>query len=94
MAFRVLPRAMDDIEAITETIRADSPRAAQRWFDDLHRRFGRLGDMPGMGVSRPDIAERVRLFPLGSYVVLYREDAHGVEIVRVIHGKRDPETWL
>lgn len=94
MGFRVLPRAMGDIEAITDRIKIDSPSAAQRWFDDLYQRFDRLGDMPGMGVSRPDIAERVRLFPLGSYVILYHEEAHGVDIVRIVHGKRDPETWL
>jgi toxin ParE1/3/4 len=94
MGFRVLPRAMIDIEAIADRIKADSPNVAQRWLDDLYQRFDRLGDMPGMGVSRPQISERVRLFPLGSYVILYHEEAHGVDIVRVVHGKRDPETWL
>ncbi|RDJ19842.1 type II toxin-antitoxin system RelE/ParE family toxin [Bosea caraganae] len=94
MGFRILPQAMSDIEAITAWIKADNPVAAQRWFDDLYRRFDRLGDMPGMGVLRADISERVRLFPIGSYVVLYHEETHGVDIVRVSHGKRDPETWL
>jgi len=47
-----------------------------------------------MGTSRPELGQRVRLFPLGHYVILYEETADGVDIVRVVHGKRDPETWL
>jgi toxin ParE1/3/4 len=94
MGFRVLPRAIMDIEAIAARIKVDNPSAARRWVDDLYRRFDSLGGMPGMGVLRAEISERLRLFPLGSYVVLYHEEAHGVDIVRVVHGKRDPESWL
>ena len=94
MGFRVLPQAMSDIEAIAAGINVDSPSAARRWIDALYRRFVSLGDMPGMGTTRREIAQRVRLFPLGHYVILYQEEADGVDIVRVIHGKRDPETWL
>lgn len=50
--------------------------------------------MPGMGVHRPEIGKRVRLFPFGSYVILYHEEVEGAEVIRVVHGKRDPETWL
>ena len=51
--------------------------------------------MPGMGTARPELGKGVRLFSVGQYVVLYEEGAvEGVDIVRVIHGKRDPDTWL
>ena len=94
MSFRVLPQAISDISALAAGIHADSPSSARRWIDALYRRFGNLGGMPGMGTSRPELGQRVRLFPLGHYVILYEESADGVDIVRVIHGKRDPETWL
>jgi toxin ParE1/3/4 len=44
--------------------------------------------MPGMGVARPEIRPDLRMFPVGSYVVLYPQVDDGVEIVRVLHGAR------
>ncbi len=32
---------------------------------------------------------RASYFPVGSYLILYREITGGVEIVRVVHGARD-----
>ena len=94
MGFRVLPRAEADIEAIANYINTDSPLAARKWLDDLYEHFHRLGDMPGIGALRPEISLRLRLFPFGSYLVLYHEEAHGIDVIRVVHGRRDPETWL
>jgi plasmid stabilization system protein ParE len=61
----VLPQAISDTSAIAVGIDVDSPSAARRWIDALYRRFGNLGDMSGMGTSRPELGRRVRLFPLG-----------------------------
>lgn len=94
MSFRVLPRTEADIEATANYIYADSPLAARKWLDDLHDHFHRLGDMPGIGVLRPEISLRLRLFPFGSYLVLYHEEGHGIDVIRVVHGRCDPETWL
>ena len=63
-------------------------------LDDLYEHFHRLGDRPGIGALRPEISLRLRLFPFGSYLVLYHEEAHGIDVIRVVHGRRDPETWL
>ncbi|MDP3257293.1 MAG: type II toxin-antitoxin system RelE/ParE family toxin [Bosea sp. (in: a-proteobacteria)] len=94
MGFRVLPRAMSDITSIAAGIDAESPSAARKWLDELYRRFSHLGETPGMGPARPEVGRDVRLFPHGPYVILYRSGPGGVDVVRVIHGKRDPETWL
>lgn len=42
-----------------------------------------LGSAP-----RPDLAEGLRYFVVGGYLVVYRQVAGGVEIVRVVHGAR------
>ena len=36
----------------------------------------------------------MRRWPIGQYLILYREMSGGVEIVRVIHGKRDLQRAL
>lgn len=94
MGFRLLPRAVEDIEAIASHINADNPSAAAKWVDGMYQRFVALGAASGMGVSRPEIGARVRLFPVGNYLILYHEEPHGVDIVRVVHGRRDPESWI
>ena len=48
-----------------------------------------LASTPGMGRTRDEIAEGLRSFPVGRYVIFYRTIPEGVEIVRVLHGSRD-----
>ncbi len=94
MSFRLLPQAIDDIETLADHIEQDSPKAARRWVDALQLRCAALGAMPGMGVPRPDIAEGVRIFPHGNYLIIYIERGSQVDIVRVIHGMRNADNWL
>lgn len=88
MSFRLRPGAEADIEAIVSHIAQDDPAAARRWLQDIHQRCRTLGNMSGMGVTRPDIRPGLRLFPRGSYLILYQQIEDGVEIVRVLHGTR------
>jgi toxin ParE1/3/4 len=55
MSFGLGPEAEADIEAITLYIAQDNPAAARRWFDGLPDRCRLLGEMPGIGVARPEI---------------------------------------
>lgn len=41
-----------------------------------------------MGIARPEVRVDLRIFPMGNYLILYREVDDGAEIVRVIHGAR------
>jgi plasmid stabilization system protein ParE len=49
--------------------------------------------MPGMGHTRTDLTERPVLFwSVHDLLVAYRPDTRPIEIVRVLHGARGPET--
>jgi toxin ParE1/3/4 len=48
-----------------------------------------LRDNPLAGRARPELAENVRSFPVGNYVIFYRPLQDGIEIVRVLSGYRD-----
>lgn len=87
-------RARKDLVEIGEYIAADSPRAADRLIDGLMDRATLLSENPQIGSFRGDIAEGMRLFPVGNYLLLYREIASGIEIVRVLHGARNLEGLL
>jgi len=84
MALRLRPEAEADIEAIALYIAEDSPSAALRWYGEMYAHCQRIAEMPGMGVARPDL----RTFPVGNYLILYRQTDDGAEVVRVVHGAR------
>ena len=94
MTFRLRPLAEVDIETIALYIAQDSPLAARRWLDEIHRRCERLGEMPGLGVARPDVRPGLRMLPFGNYLILYEEIAGRAEIVRVLHGARQWQELL
>jgi toxin ParE1/3/4 len=84
--------AYRDLEAIHDYIAADSAAAAARWIDRLERECQNLADMPGMGRRREELAPGLRGFPVGTYVIFYREVEDGIQILRVVHGARDIES--
>jgi toxin ParE1/3/4 len=48
-----------------------------------------LGQYPKIGPDRSNIVPGVRSFPVGNYLIFYREISQGVEIIRVLHGARN-----
>ena len=69
-------------------IAQDNPKAADRLLDEIKDKFGLLSEQPRLGPARPDIAPELRYVPVGRYLILYREIADGIEVVRVVHGAR------
>lgn len=88
MTLRLRPEAEADIEAIALYIADDSPSAALHWYDEIHALCERIAGMPGMGVARSEVRAGLRTFPVGNYLILYRQIDDGAEIVRVVHGAR------
>lgn len=69
-------------------IAVDNSTAADKLLDQIDAKCQILANNPGLGQVRSDIAFGLRYFPIGRYLILYREITEGVEIVRVIHGAR------
>jgi toxin ParE1/3/4 len=86
---RFARRARDDLLDIWRAIAADNPAAADRVYDRLFRSFMLLERFPGAGRRRPEIADAARSLVERPYVILYRLEPAGVQIVRVVHGARD-----
>jgi plasmid stabilization system protein ParE len=61
-----------------------------RQFASFLRHSGELAETPGMGHYRKDlVAEPLRFWRVRDYLIIYRSDKKPIEIVRVLHGKRD-----
>ncbi len=86
---RISRPAKNDLDEIWLFIAHDNLDAADRFVDYLMDRFPLLASSPRMGRKRDELAAGLRSFPVKSYVILYRLQGDGVEIVRVVHGSRD-----
>ena len=84
-----LPRAKSDLVEIWDYIADHSEARADAFVDMIDQKLLALASNPGMGRSRNELAERLRSFAVGRYVIFYRPIPEGVEIVRVLHGSRD-----
>lgn len=88
MTFLLRPEAEKDIDSILLYIANYNSAAAWNWYDELLECCGKLAEFPGMGVSRSDIRPDSKMFPLGKYLILYREAGADIDIVGVVHGAR------
>jgi len=70
-------------------IENQNPDAADREIDRITAAFGVLAREPLLGQAREDLASGVRSFVVGSYIVLYALQEHGVRVVQVVHSARD-----
>jgi plasmid stabilization system protein ParE len=82
--------ALEDLRSIRDFIALDSPTAAEGVIDELFAAFEQLSEWPGQGHARPDLTDRkVRFWPVGSYLIVYRGDGTPLEIAAILHGARD-----
>jgi toxin ParE1/3/4 len=84
-----LDRARADLVEIWDYIADDSETQADLFIDTVDRKLRLLAAKPHLGRSRPELAENMRSFPLGRYVIFYVVMPDGIQVVRVLHGARD-----
>jgi len=91
----VAPEAEDDLRQIWRYLLGEAGLAiANRIQSELVDAFEGLSDVPGKGHKRPDLTNRdVLFFSVYQYMIVYRR-ATTVEIVAILHGKRDLKRLL
>ena len=62
---------------------------ADRLLDRLNDVAQLLVETPCMGVDRPDLSKGLKSFPVGNYILYYREKPSELELVRVLSASRD-----
>jgi plasmid stabilization system protein ParE len=88
--FKLSPEAASDIREIWTYIAADNLKAARRVRLQILEACQRLAANPRIGHLREDLTDKALLFwPVGSYLIIYNAVLRPIEIVRVLHGKRD-----
>ncbi len=86
---KLLLRAEEDLLDIWLSIALHNEAAADRLLDQIKERWYLLADHPHAGPARDDIASGIRHLVIGEYLTFYRIVDGAVEILRVLHGRRD-----
>jgi plasmid stabilization system protein ParE len=83
------PRALRDADEAAAYIAGDRPGAAERWLLGLFEAVQRLERFPLSGRIVPVAGVKQRREVLyGTYRIIYRTDDRGVEIITVMHMRR------
>ena len=89
--YRVSPAARDDLKQISRyiAVERESPAGARRLREQFLESFRRLAQNAFMGQACPELGKDLRIWPVGNFVILYKPQENGIDIVQVAHGARD-----
>ncbi len=85
----ISPEAEQDLLEIWLYIAEDSPVNADRFLDRLEKKALNLAEFTEIGIDRPELAPNLKSFPVDRYILYYRSNTSGIELVRVLHSSRD-----
>lgn len=83
------PGALANLQEIGDFIRRDNLDAAASFVARLKVRCFELGTFPNTGRKRDDLKPGYRSVAEGDYLIFFQVYENTVEILHVIHGKRD-----
>ena len=93
--YYLTPTALRDLEDLWDFIAEDNPTAASEVVQTILAAADRLAEFPRIGHPRVDLAdETLRVWPVNSYLIIYRPDQEPIEIIRIISGFRDLSALL
>ena len=78
-------QAKQDLKDIAKYIALDNKSTAIAYIKMLQGKCKKLADSPKIGVQYATL----RKFPVGNYLIFYREQKKNIEIIRVLHANRD-----
>ncbi len=87
--YRISPEARVDLQKIRNRILRARPGRAASHIYEIEARFALLASSPRIGRARDDLRVGIRSFVHGNHLIFYRLAGPDIEIVRVIHAKRD-----
>ncbi|MBE7373026.1 type II toxin-antitoxin system RelE/ParE family toxin [Pseudomonas lopnurensis] len=88
----IAPVAQEDLRNIyLYGMRTWGEQQAGDYLDLVRDCFWHLTIHPDIGVSRPELGQHLRSFVVKQHVVFYRLKLDQLQIVRVLHGRQEPE---
>ena len=94
--FLLTKAAERDLDQIKEfLVDQAGPTITRRVLKDIRKTIVQIGTNPGIWHVREDLTDRpLKFWPIYSYLIVYDPASKPVQIVRILHGKRDVEQIL
>ncbi len=91
----IAPAAINDLKDIYQYgLRQWGQAQSESYLSTIKNQFWLLTQQPLMGTERPELLSDTRSLPIESHTLFYRVTANRVEIIRVLHGRQDPQRHL
>ena len=91
----ISPAVQQDLRNIYEFgLRTWGRPQSSEHLDLLRAHFIALASQPRVAIERPELAHNMHSLPVKSHVVFYRLQTSQLEIVRVLHGRQDPNRHI
>jgi toxin ParE1/3/4 len=91
----IAPAAKADLKDIYQYgLRQWGQAQSDSYLENLKDHFWSLTEQPLMGVDRTELLPGTRSLPIESHTLFYRVTTDTVEIIRVLHGRQDPQRHL
>lgn len=81
--------ASRDLNDIAEYFANNNVAAGEEFFREFNRRCQQLVNFPNLGKSYAEIRPDLRALSFKGYIIFYRVLDDGVEILRVLSGRRN-----
>jgi toxin ParE1/3/4 len=86
------PEARRDIAAIwTYTEEHWGETQADGYADETERKFNAVADNPGLGSDCSELYPGLRRIKCGSHLIYYLTSGQVLDVVRILHARRDAE---
>ncbi|MEQ9483410.1 type II toxin-antitoxin system RelE/ParE family toxin [Coleofasciculus sp. F4-SAH-05] len=86
------PLAQTDLDAIWDYLEEHSSQEqAADFLRKLYAKLETLAQNPYIGRIRDELLPELRSFPFRDYLIFYFPLTNGIEVVRVLYGRRDIE---
>ncbi|HHJ18257.1 MAG TPA: type II toxin-antitoxin system RelE/ParE family toxin [Gammaproteobacteria bacterium] len=91
----IAPAAQNDLKDIYQYgLRQWGLAQSESYLSTIKNQFWLLTQQPLMGTERPELLANIRSLPIESHTLFYRVTNNRVEIIRILHGRQDPQCHL
>ena len=91
----IAPAAKADLKDIYQYgMRQWGQAQSDSYLETIKDQFWSLTEQPIIGIDRSELLPDARSLPIESHTLFYRVTTDTIEIIRVLHGRQDPQRHL
>ncbi|MFL0798204.1 MAG: type II toxin-antitoxin system RelE/ParE family toxin [Cellvibrionaceae bacterium] len=91
----IAPAAKADLKDIYQYgLRQWGQAQSESYLENIKEQFWTLTEQPLISIDRSELLAGARSLPIESHTLFYRVTSNTVEIIRVLHGRQDPQRHL